>query len=61
MTKDELKEYYLGRFRSDPVINEIVQFVRYATASDIRICMHECLISREQLNLARVIIANENN
>lgn len=61
MTKDELKEYYLGRFRPDPVINEIVQFIRYATATEIRIWMREGLISSEQLRLARAIIANENN
>lgn len=50
MTKDELKEYYLGRFIADSVIDEIVQFIRYATTMEISTCVREGLISREQLN-----------
>lgn len=61
VTKDDLKQYCLGRFRLDPVINEIVQIIRYATASEVRILMHEGLISSEQLRLVRAMIANENN
>ena len=60
MNCDEFKRLYLGKFKPDPVVQEIVAFLRYATDSQIREYRREGLLPTHEYMEAKSILEQEN-
>lgn len=59
MDPETFKKMYLGEFKQDPVMREVVEFLRYATPREVSKWKRDGLISREQIKEAREILENE--
>ena len=61
MDSKEFKRLYVGEFKPDPVVDEIVAFLRYAKASEIAEWKREGLLPKEELKQAKRILDRESN
>ena len=60
MNEQRFKEMYLGDFKPDPVLLEIVEFLRYADAKEVSQWRREGLIDARLLREAKRILEEEN-
>lgn len=59
MTPAEFNNQYLGEFKPDPIIEECVAFLRYASKDHLQVYKRQGLFSNEQIRQARRIIEIE--
>lgn len=59
MTQEEFNKQYLGVFEPDPVLQECVAFMRYATQEEVRQCRRDNLFTVAQIREAQRIIETE--
>ena len=56
---EDFKKLYLCEWKQDPIMQECVAFMRYATPEEIRVYKREGLITGEQVREATRIIESE--
>lgn len=59
MNQEEFNRMYLGEFKPDPVIEECVAFLRWATPAEVSAYRRDGLFSPSDIRAARRILAEE--
>ena len=60
-SKQAFKELVMGNWDPDPVINECIAFLKYATPKMVSECKRQGTFTREQIRIARQIAEDIND